>query len=132
MNTLIQDLRYGARMLVKSPGFTLVTVLTLMLGIGATTAIFRLVDALLLKSLPVQEPNQLVVFGKGNSSGLTNGFPRGSTDLFSYPFYEQVRQHNDLFTDVAALLSLSWSIHGTVGGNGDSAEPEQMRVQPVS
>jgi predicted permease len=132
MSTLLQDLRYGARMLAKSPGFTLVTIITLMLGIGANTAIFSLVDALLLKSLPVEEPNQLVLFGKGQSSGLTNGFPRGSTDLFSYPFYEQMRQHNDVFTDVAALLSMSWNEHGTVSSNGSNSEPEQMRVQPVS
>ncbi|HKP12639.1 MAG TPA: ABC transporter permease, partial [Blastocatellia bacterium] len=132
MNTLWQDLRYGARMLTKSPGFTLITIITLMLGIGANTAIFSLVDALLLKSLPVREPDKLVLFGKNESAGLTNGFPEGSTDLFSYPFYEHVRQNNDVFTDVAALLSMSWSVHGTVSGNGSSGEPEQMNVQPVS
>jgi predicted permease len=119
-------------MLAKSPGFTLVTVITLMLGIGANTAIFSLVDALLLKSLPVKEPDRLVLFGNNQSAGLTNGFPEGSTDLFSYPFFEEVRQRNEVFTDVAALLSMFWSVHGTVGGNGTTGEPEQMNVQPVS
>jgi hypothetical protein len=61
MNTLWQDLRYGARMLLKSPGFTLVAVFTLALGLGANTAIFGLMDKLMIRALPVKDPSQLVL-----------------------------------------------------------------------
>src|SRR5262245_54867752 len=70
LEELSQDLRYGARMLVKQPGFTLVAVLTLALGIGANTAIFSLLDALLLKPLPVRRPEQLVLV-----DGLSFAYP---------------------------------------------------------
>lgn len=80
---MLQDIKYGFRMLWKKPAFTLIAVLSLALGIGANTAIFSLLDAVMLKSLPVHEPDKLVLFGKGESMGLTNDFPDGSCDLFS-------------------------------------------------
>jgi len=94
---MFQDLRYGFRMLLKKPGFTLIAVLSLALGIGANTAIFSLLDAVLLKSLPVQEPDRLVLFGAGENMGLNNGFPDQSWDLFSYPFYRRIQQRSDVF-----------------------------------
>ena len=126
---MFQDIRYGLRMLAKKPGFTLIAVLSLALGIGANTAIFSLIDAVMLKSLPVQRPEQLVLFGKGEDMGVTNGFPDRSWELFSYPFYRQAQQRSDVFSGVASLLSLTWDVHGFVNG---SADIEQLKVQPVS
>jgi len=128
LETLLQDLRYGLRMLRKNPGFTAVAVLTLALGIGANTAIFSLLNAIMLRDLPVQKPEQLVLLGKGRAGGSTDDF--ASTELYSYPFYREMRQKNQVFSDVSAVLSLLFAkIHGAVGG---SAELESMSVQLVS
>jgi len=129
---MLQDLRYGLRMLLKKPGFTLIAVLSLALGIGANTAIFSLLDAVMLKSLPVQEPDRLVLFGKGESMGMTMGFPDESWDLFSYPFYRRVQQRSDVFSGVAGMLSIPWTVHGFVDSNGSTGEIEQLQVQLVS
>ena len=126
---MLQDIRYGLRMLLKKPGFTLIAVLSLALGIGANTAIFSLLDAVLLKSLPVQKPEQLVLFGSGQDAGMTNGFPDQSWDLFSYQFYKQAEQRTDLFSGVTGLLSMPWTVHGFVNASGDI---EKMQVQLVS
>ena len=132
MANLIQDLRYGVRMLLKRPSVTLVAVLSLALGIGANTAIFSLIDALMLKSLPVREPDRLVLFGNGQEAGVTNGFPSGSTDLFSFPFYQQVRQRAQDFEGVAAVLSIPWTVHGRIKTNGSTSDIQKFVVQPVS
>jgi predicted permease len=132
MEGFIKDILFGARSLLKRPGFTVIALITLALGIGANTAIFSLLDAVLLKSLTVQEPERLVLFGKGQDQGVTNGFPNGSCDLFSYPFYQEVRQNNKVFSEVTALLSLPWDVHGRVNSNGESADAEQINVQLVS
>jgi predicted permease len=126
---MLHDIRYGLRMLAKKPGFTLIAVLSLALGIGANTAIFSLVDAVMIKSLPVQQPEQLVLFGKGEEQGITLGFPDGPSELFSYKFYRQVQQRTDVFSGVSGHLSLIWTTHGFVNG---SNAIEQMDVQLVS
>jgi predicted permease len=128
---MFNDLKYGLRVLLKKPGFTLIAVLSLALGIGANTAIFSLLDAVLLKSLPVQQPDRLVLFGNGQSMGVTNDFPSESCDLFSYPFYRQVQQRGDVFSGVASQLSIQWNVHGFVNGNV-SSDIEQFQVQLVS
>jgi len=94
MNTLWQDLRYGARLLLKQPGFTLIALLTLALGIGANTAIFSLVNATLLRRLPVAEPENLVYVYSGNS--------RSPYGPFSYPDYAELRDHNQVFDSLIA------------------------------
>jgi predicted permease len=104
LETLAQDVRYGLRMLRRSPGFATVTILTLALGIGANTAIFTLVDAVMLKSLPVAQPEQLYRLGDSDNccqmAGTQNG---GSFVLYSYPLYEYLRQQTNDFSDLAAF-----------------------------
>ena len=101
MSGLLQDLRFGLRQLRKSPGFTTVAVVTLALGIGANTAIFTVVNALLLKMLPVRDPQQLVVVGDPARPNTTsNGTPR--TDVFSYPLYKELRDRNSVFSGLCA------------------------------
>jgi predicted permease len=129
---MFQDMRYGLRMLLKTPGFTLAAALSLALGIGANTAIFSLIDAVLLKSLPVLEPEKLVFFGKGEGVGATNNFPNRGWDLFSYPYYREMRRRNEVFSDVGAILSMPWTVHGLVRTYGAGGEMARIDVQLVS
>jgi predicted permease len=88
-----QDLRYGARMLMKQPGFTLIAVITLALGIGANTAVFTLINALLLRSLPVANPHELVaIYSRGQN-------PLG---MMTFPMYRDLRARQEVFTDILA------------------------------
>src|SRR5215813_2917085 len=130
MRTLWQDLRYSARMLWKRPGFTVIAALTLSLGIGANTAIFSLIDAVLLRSLPVRDPGRLALFGTGQSQGISVSFPSGNAELFSYPFYRDVRQRNKVFSDVAAIESLPNRVYGVVSGT--VGDPEMIHARLVS
>ncbi len=95
MHTFIQDLRYGIRMLAKSPGIAIVAVLALALGIGANTAIFSGVSAFLLRPLPVPEPDQLV-----RPFETTDN--RGKSDSFSYPDFVEYRDQNTVFAGLIA------------------------------
>lgn len=107
METIFKDLRYGLRGLLKRKGFALIAVLTLALGIGANTAIFTLVNAVMLKSLPVDKPEELVLFSDTTSEGTSlEDNPRtGQWLRFSYPSYAYFRDHNQSFQDIAALRS---------------------------
>ena len=96
LEELLQDLRIGVRMLRKNPGFTLVVAATLALGIGANTAIFGLVDALLLRPLPiVKAPSQLVLLVRGDGRG----------SALSYPDFKDLRERNEVLSDLALLYS---------------------------
>jgi len=106
MNSLLQDLRYGVRMLGKSPGFTAVAVITLALGIGANSAIFTLLDQVLLRRLPVREPEQLVQLEfSGSDEGIATSYGGNPNDYFSYPMYRDLRDQNRVFAGVLATDS---------------------------
>ena len=104
MQPFLQDLRYALRQLRKSPGFTLTVILTLALGIGANAAVFTLFDQVLLRMLPVQQPQQLVRFHwTGSYSGGASVFGGDTGDFFSYPMYKDLRDKNQVFSSVVAV-----------------------------
>src|SRR5882724_11387512 len=109
---LLQDILYGLRAMLRSPGVTIVALLSLALGIGANTAIFSLMDAVMLRSLPVKDPGQLALLGTGDEDGIGSNFV--SSELYSYPFYRQLQQKNAVFSDVAAVFSMTNDVHGFV------------------
>src|SRR5438874_4433142 len=123
----MNDLKFAFRQLLKNPVISCIAILTLALGIGANTAIFSVMNALMLRLLPVADPLRLVLFGNGDSQGSTDGFPSGSTTLFSYPMFRELQRNNHIFSDVAAIKSLPLTVHGRVAG-GQELEKIQIRL----
>src|SRR5947209_4978775 len=112
LETLLQDLRYGLRQLRHNPGFTAVAILTLALGIGANTAIFSVLNAVLLKALPVREPARLVQLEEIHQGSAFN--------FFSYPTYLRMRDTSRVFSDLFA-----WAIREMNASFGGDVEPVQ-------
>src|SRR5260370_38712443 len=103
MATLLQDLRFALRTLAKSPVFTVVALLSLALGIGANTAIFSLIDQVLLRLLPVKNAAELVVLNQqGADQGRISSRYEDSGSSFSYPMYRDIRDRNPVFKGVLA------------------------------
>ncbi len=107
MNGFIHDLRYAMRQLRKSPGFTLTVTITLALGIGANTAIFTLIHAILLRSLPVADPSRLYRIGDNNQCCVDGGFPEdasqtGDFSIFSFDLYQYLKNSAPEFEQLAA------------------------------
>jgi len=127
LETLVQDAGYGVRAMLRTPAITVVALVSLALGIGANTAIFSFIDAVLLRSLPVKDPQQLVMLGEGNRGGITFSVP--NTDLYSYPFYRQFQSKNTVFSDTAAIFSMNHHVHGFVDEREDT---ELINVKMVS
>jgi predicted permease len=117
MNALFQDLKFGLRMLAKNPGFTAVAVLTLALGIGANTALFSVVNGVLLNPLPYPEPNQLVTLHESKPN-----FPTGS---ISYPNFLDWQRGNHTFSSMAIARGYGFTLTG-------AGEPEQVRGEFMS
>jgi predicted permease len=125
---LVQDLRTGVRGLAKTPAFTTVALLSLALGIGANTAIFTLLNAVTLRSLPVPHPEQLYLFGKGQWVGSMDGMPNRSWQLFSYPLYKQLAARTQSFSGIAAQSSIQMGSHISLNGGAT----EHVRIDLVS
>jgi putative ABC transport system permease protein len=119
IETLLQDLRFGLRMMARRPAFTGIAILTLALGIGANTAIFSVVNAVLLQPLPYANPDELVTIY--NTPGGEHRWP------LSPGTYLNLKSRNSVFTDVAALSNKGWPANLTGGG-----EPERLQGFQVS
>ena len=130
MPTLLNDLLYALRQMRKAPGFTLVAIVTLALGIGANAAIFTLVHAILLRPLPVKNPSTLYRLGSREvSCCATSGF-QDEWDLYSYSLYLQIKKQTPELEDLAALRAGIWNI--SVRRAGDNGPAFPMRDEYVS
>jgi len=130
VETLFQDLRYACRQLRKAPGFTLTAVITLALGIGANTAIFTLVQGILLRSLPVADPARLYRIGDTDNCCVEGGLPddNGDFDIFSYDLYQHMKNSAPEFEQLAAVQA---GQSGFTVRRGD-ALAKQLRGEYVS
>ena len=126
MPALFHNVRYAIRQLKKTPGFTVVCILTLALGIGANTAVFSVMNAVLLRSLPVADPARVVYLRTSNPPLQTGTID--TTETFSYPVYDALRQQNRGLSPVMAYVPLSGSKVSVRYG----AEPEQAEGDMVS
>jgi predicted permease len=132
-DTLMQDFRFNLRMLRKSPGFTAIAVLTLALGIGANTAIFSVLESVLLRSLPVRHPGELVVVTDPEQHGAWFGGQNGSRSLLAYVEFEFLRDHNEVFSGIFAADSNYPELEVTLSDASTSAgNKQQARIKLVS
>jgi predicted permease len=119
---LLADLRFGLRQLRRAPGFTATALATLALGIGATTAVFTVFDAVMLKALPVREPAELYRVGDAPNCCVTSGLEDDWT-LFSFPLYQSLREHTPEFRELAAFQAGRMRLSTRRSGAATPAEP---------
>ena len=127
-HVLMQDLRHAVRVLRASPGFTLVAVASLALGIGANTAIFSLLNNVLLATLPVREPRALVLFTDPEAQGVAAGSQSGERSLMTYQEFLDLQRSS---TTLSSAMAASSSLH-RVQARLDGAEPEEVALSLVS
>jgi hypothetical protein len=128
MQTVIQDVRTATRSLWRRPSFAVVVVLTLALGIGANTAIFTLINGLILRPLPVRNPEELVIVGRGISCCMNTGIQR-NFDLWSYRLYHDVLDRSqDYFSGFAAVSSMPVPVQVRKSDTRDTAREVWSRV----
>src|SRR6202140_2384950 len=109
MHNLFGNLRYAARQFRLSPVFTATAVLTLALGIGGTTAIFTLIHAVMLRSLPVSDPARLYRVGEGDDCCVEGG-PQDRWGMFSFALYERLKSESPEFEEVTAFQAGHWQM----------------------
>ncbi|HEX4008040.1 MAG TPA: ABC transporter permease [Acidobacteriaceae bacterium] len=122
MQTLRQDIAYALRQMRLSPVFTLTAMLTLALGIGATTAIFSLINTVMLKSLPVTDPSSLYRIGDGGDCCVEGG-PQDNWGMFSYPFYQLMKKNTPEFEELAAFQAGSQPVSVRRGEADRASKP---------
>ncbi len=123
LETLIEDTRYALRRLRNAPAFTITTVLTLALGIGATTSIFTLVHAVLLKSLPVANPDELYRLGRETRCCYMGGYSQDKEfSLVSYDLYKYLRDNTKGFAELAAFPSMESLFGVRRSGSSEAAQ----------
>ena len=129
---LLQDLRYALRQLRRTPGFALTAVLTLALGVGATTAIFTLIYQVMLRPLAVTSPEQLYKLGTRYDCCFNGGSLFGDWSLFSYDQYQMFRNHLSGFTSMTAIEAGQRQVGMRPQNSAHPAEPARCSLSPAT
>ena len=135
VENLLQDVRFALRTFLRNRGFAFIAILTLALGIGANTAIFTILDSVLLRKLPVANPQQLVMLTDPDARGASTGSEGGERHLLAYSEFEYLRDHNEVFSGIFAADSSFADLPVTIANAsypanpGDSANPPAPAVR---
>jgi predicted permease len=125
LDKLLRDVRFGLRSMRQSPGFAVTAILTLALGMGANTAVFSVMNAVLLRSLPVTDPQRVVLLRTTNPPRMTGTIDSQAT--FSYPVYDALRRQRDALSNVIAVAQMSGDkVSVRVGAQPETAEAEMV------
>jgi hypothetical protein len=125
---VLQDLRFGLRALARNPAVTAIAALSLALGIGANAAIFSLIDTVLVKSLPVHNPQELVLLSDPSAEGVSQGTHGGVRDLFTVQEFQQIRDHQTVFSGMYGAESEAQRLSASIDGGA----PEFLRERLVT